>query len=234
VIHEDLTKGFYPYRTDDRGRDHRYSGGGRAAAYQDYTARAKMSEAILAASACRTSVTETVQSAAVLPLGGQWGCESRAAGTHPITKYVQDIETNQFGDIRVMISGTVAAPTINPDLAGKYVILQPSSSPTAYVAPLVGASIASWTCGPQAAQTPDISKYLPAPAALPWLCKVPTPKARASRISPRESDQRFQKACKEGASAPSLFLRNRATVKMRLFQMQQVLASSDGARRVLR
>src|SRR5258708_30774828 len=96
-------------------------------AYQDYTARAKMSEAILAASACRTSITETVQSATVLPAGGQWGCESRIAGTHPITKYRQMIQTNQFGDIRVMVSGTVAAPTINPDLAGKYVILQPSS-----------------------------------------------------------------------------------------------------------
>ncbi|HWQ38146.1 MAG TPA: prepilin-type N-terminal cleavage/methylation domain-containing protein, partial [Burkholderiales bacterium] len=32
-------------------------------AYQDYTARSKMSEVILAASACRTSITETVQSA---------------------------------------------------------------------------------------------------------------------------------------------------------------------------
>src|SRR5882724_8923004 len=75
-------------------------------AYQDYTARAKMSEVILAASACRTSVTETVQSATVLPAGGQWGCESRAAATPPMTKYVQMIETNEFGDIRVQVSGT--------------------------------------------------------------------------------------------------------------------------------
>src|ERR1044072_1620354 len=82
-------------------------------AYQDYTARAKMSEVILAASACRTSVTETIQSAATLPNGGQWGCESRAAGNHPISKYVQAIETNQFGDIRVTVSGTAASPTIN-------------------------------------------------------------------------------------------------------------------------
>ena len=130
-------------------------------AYQDYTARAKMSELILAASACRTSVTETVQSAATLPAGGQWGCESRIVGTHPITKYVQMIQTNQFGDIRVQVSGTVAAPSINPDLAGKYVILQPSSTSAGYTAPLVGAAIASWTCGPQTAQSPDISKYLP-------------------------------------------------------------------------
>ena len=39
-------------------------------AYQDYTARAKMSEAILAASACRTSVTESTQSSSILPVAG--------------------------------------------------------------------------------------------------------------------------------------------------------------------
>ncbi|MEK6210886.1 MAG: pilin [Pseudomonadota bacterium] len=130
-------------------------------AYQDYTARAKMSEVILAASACRTSVTETIQSATSFPGGGQWGCESRSAGTHPITKYVQMIETNEMGDIRVQVSGTAALPTINADLAQKYVILQPSSAPTSYVLPLIGAAIASWSCGPQTGQTPDISKYLP-------------------------------------------------------------------------
>ena len=51
-------------------------------AYQDYTARAKMSEVILAASACRTSVTETYQSNnfASLPAAGAWGCEVSGAG----------------------------------------------------------------------------------------------------------------------------------------------------------
>jgi type IV pilus assembly protein PilA len=127
-------------------------------AYQDYTARAKMSEAILAASACRTSITETVQSASVLPTtGGQWGCESRAAAAHPITKYVEMIETNEMGDIRVQIS----TGSINADLDGKYIVLQPSSTATSYTAPTVGSAVASWTCGPQASQTPDISKYLP-------------------------------------------------------------------------
>ena len=125
-------------------------------AYQDYAARAKMSEGILAASACRTSVTETVQSAAVLPAGGQWGCESRSAATPPLTKYVNIIETNQMGDIRVQITDK-----INPDLTNKYIILQPSSTPNSYTPPAVGSAIASWTCGPQTGQTPDISKYLP-------------------------------------------------------------------------
>ena len=125
-------------------------------AYQDYTARAKMSEGILAASACRTSITETVQSASVLPAGGMWGCESRATATPPLTKYVNTIETNQMGDIRVQITAS-----INTDLASKYIILQPSSNATSYAVPTVGGAIASWTCGPQSGQSPDISKYLP-------------------------------------------------------------------------
>ncbi len=125
-------------------------------AYQDYTARAKMSEAILAASACRTSVTETIQSAAVLPAGGQWGCESRAAATPPLTKYVNVIETNQFGDIRVQVTAA-----INTDLANKYIILQPSSTPNTHTNPAIGSAVASWTCGPMTGQNPDISKYMP-------------------------------------------------------------------------
>src|SRR5881392_2135749 len=46
-------------------------------AYQDYTKRAKMSEVIMAASACRTSITEVVQSISsdVLPAANTWGCE---------------------------------------------------------------------------------------------------------------------------------------------------------------
>jgi len=125
-------------------------------AYQDYTARAKMSEVILAASACRTSITETVQSAASLPVGGQWGCESNVADAHPISQYVNMIETNEFGDVRVQVSSA-----INGDLTDKYIILQPSEAATSYDAPEVGDRVASWTCGPQSGQTPDISKFLP-------------------------------------------------------------------------
>jgi type IV pilus assembly protein PilA len=127
-------------------------------AYQDYAARAKMSEAVLTASACRTSVTEAVQSATTaLPAGGTWGCESRAPLTHPITKYVQMLQTNEMGDIRVQIT----TGSINTQLDGKYIILQPSTSPNSYTQPIVGAAISSWTCGPQAGPPPDISRFLP-------------------------------------------------------------------------
>lgn len=127
-------------------------------AYQSYTARAKMSEAVLTASACRTSVTEAVQSASIaLPTGGIWGCESRVALPHPVTKYVQMLQTNEFGDIRVQVS----TGSINAQLDGKYIILQPSISANSYTPPTMGAAISSWTCGPQAGQTPDISNFLP-------------------------------------------------------------------------
>ena len=45
-------------------------------AYQDYTIRAKVSEVILAGSACRTSITETIQSTVgtTLPGANAWGC----------------------------------------------------------------------------------------------------------------------------------------------------------------
>ena len=128
-------------------------------AYQDYTARAKMSEVILAASACRTSITETVQSVSgALPPGGNWGCETSVTGAHPMSQYVNMIETNENGWVRVQVA---PANAINTDLNNKYIILQPSSAAAGYTAPTAGSSISSWTCGPQTAQTPDISKYLP-------------------------------------------------------------------------
>jgi len=102
-------------------------------AYQDYTKRAKMSEVILAASSCRTSVTETYQSnnAASLPTGGSWGCESSI----PTSKYVSMIETNEFGAVRV------TAANIAPDANG-----------TIYLTPIPSTSnvglVEQWLCGP--------------------------------------------------------------------------------------
>src|SRR2546422_1443530 len=53
-------------------------------AYQDYTVRAKMSEVILAASACRTSITEVYQTGGTAPAANGWGCENTQVGS----KYV--------------------------------------------------------------------------------------------------------------------------------------------------
>ena len=72
-------------------------------AYQDYTKRAKLSEVILAASACRTSITEVFQSnsSASLPAAGAWGCESSTA----TSKYVAKVETDARGAVKATVQG---------------------------------------------------------------------------------------------------------------------------------
>jgi type IV pilus assembly protein PilA len=114
-----------------------------------------MSEVILAASACRTSVTETIQSASVLPAGGQWGCESRVTDTHPITKYVQKIETSDKGEIKVTISNG-----INTDLTGRAVFLKPWVDSAGTQTPAAGSAIGRWDCGGDGA-APNMDKFLP-------------------------------------------------------------------------
>jgi type IV pilus assembly protein PilA len=96
-------------------------------AYQDYTRRAKVSEVILAASACRTTVTEVVQSSSSLP-PAQWGCESTSA----TSQYVASIAVDNAGVI------TVTSQAI-PGVTGT-ITLTPSPAPTP------GASITTWTC----------------------------------------------------------------------------------------
>jgi type IV pilus assembly protein PilA len=118
-------------------------------AYQDYTVRAKMSEVILAASQCRTSITETVQSASSASafVGGSWGCEASVAPS----QYVNEIATNENGAIRV-------TPRNIAQVAGMTVVLSPSPINTA---PTAGGNVGTWACGPGPGSTPTHSKYLP-------------------------------------------------------------------------
>jgi type IV pilus assembly protein PilA len=127
-------------------------------AYQDYTARAKISEGILAASACRTSITESVQSGSgALPGPGLWGCESKTGVQS--SKYVSAIMTNGDGEINVVITN------VNTIANGMSIILKPYSDAGA-TSPIAnatssGSAIAAWNCGPMSTNANDISKYLP-------------------------------------------------------------------------
>ena len=116
-------------------------------AYQDYTVRAKMSEVVLAASGCRTSITETYQTIsnpASLPVAGAWGCEASVGGT----KYVQSVGTNAAGAIEVLVN-TTNLPQV-PANGG--VRLAPAS--------IAGGVVGSWLCGPSITST-QLAKYLP-------------------------------------------------------------------------
>src|SRR5258708_26725892 len=87
-------------------------------AYQDYAARAKIPEALLALSTCKTSLTETTQSVATLPAAGQWGCETRA-GAPALSKYVTSIATSSEGAARAVLQG------ISSTANGQAIILRP-------------------------------------------------------------------------------------------------------------
>ena len=93
-------------------------------AYQDYTVRAKISEVILALSACRTSITEVYQTGGTAPGENSWGCEGNVG-----SKYVSNLKTDTNGIV------TATVQNINADVNSKQVTL----------APMVGTAIANST-----------------------------------------------------------------------------------------
>jgi type IV pilus assembly protein PilA len=109
-------------------------------AYQDYTVKAKVSEVVLAASTCRTAITEAVQTnpGTSLPGAGEWGCESGSS----TSKYVSKIETNGSGAVKITTTGL----PIEGD-----VILVPEIDATNKL-------VKSWSCG---TSVDGFKKYLP-------------------------------------------------------------------------
>ena len=121
-------------------------------AYQDYTVRAKVSEVILAASSCRTAVTEAVQSSLSTALDLSSAC------TFVPTKYVGSGSVSTAGVITVVGS----APPLGGDVttSANTIALSPFINGTALTTSGVGAVITSWTCGPTTTNGMP-KKYLP-------------------------------------------------------------------------
>ena len=126
-------------------------------AYQDYTVRAKVSEIVLAASQCRTTITETVQSAVgtSLPADNSWGCESASA----TTKYVNSIATTNTGKITVTANATNLTALTSSTNA--LTLVPMASASTALAATDGGKTIFAWRCGSSSDGTTIPQKYLP-------------------------------------------------------------------------
>ncbi len=108
-------------------------------AYQDYTIRAKMSEVILAMSACRTSITEVYQSGSSAPGAGNWGCEI-SAGTG--SKYVNAISTDDNGKV----TATVQSISTSVDTSVVTLVpMQNNTTPATYSGS--AQSLFGWRCG---------------------------------------------------------------------------------------
>jgi type IV pilus assembly protein PilA len=122
-------------------------------AYQDYTKRAKVSELILAASACRTTITEVYQSGSQTSVAANnWGCESTTAAS----KYVASVTTDIDGAITV----TAAASGIGAGVDGNAVTLFPANASSAKMTYSATAqTINRWICG--GSGTTIEAKFLP-------------------------------------------------------------------------
>jgi type IV pilus assembly protein PilA len=122
-------------------------------AYQDYTIRAKMSEVILAMSACRTSITEVYQSGGSAPGVNGWGCE---VSTTAATKYVKAITTDGNGVVQATVRN------ISSSVDNSIIQLTPLQTDTTVATFTANSAQAlyGWRCGP-AASSGVPAKYLP-------------------------------------------------------------------------
>ncbi len=122
-------------------------------AYQDYTVRARVSELILAASSCRTSITEAVQGAA---------SGSKVASVidcrFGLTKMVASATASDVGVITVV--GSSAALGGEVKTTANTIQLVPFVGASALGTDQGGAVITEWKCGPSGTNPMD-KRYLP-------------------------------------------------------------------------
>ena len=121
--------------------------------FQNFAKRAKMSEVILAASSCRTLISEVYQLSGQDSVpAGTWGCESSTS----TSKYVASVATDEDGKI------TVTAQNIARGIDGYVVTLVPADATGAPLTYVPYAAVKSWICGSTAMGTSIPDKYLPA------------------------------------------------------------------------
>lgn len=121
-------------------------------AYRDYTIKAKVSEVILAASQCRTTIAEVYQtgSSTAAPSANGWGCEATTG-----TKYVASVATDGNGVITVTAS---ADTSLGPAANGTITLTPTASDGTTALTPAnIPAQVGSFRCQP--GNMPP--KYLP-------------------------------------------------------------------------
>jgi type IV pilus assembly protein PilA len=84
---------------------------------KNYSARARVSEAILALTSCRSTVQEVYLSGGnALPAEGEWGCERGSrVGTTAVSKFVDSVWVTADGVIMVQLSAYVGDARIAND-----------------------------------------------------------------------------------------------------------------------
>ena len=124
-------------------------------AYQTYTVKARVAEIVLAASQCRTTISEVYQSATSAPAAGSWGCETSGASS----TYVANVATDADGVVTVTAATTAALQ----GATGGKVSLAPMTAAGLMKASDIGKQVYAWRCGSTVDTTTSaMLKYLPA------------------------------------------------------------------------
>jgi type IV pilus assembly protein PilA len=128
-------------------------------AYQTYTVKAKVSEGMLAASQCRTTVSEVYQTGntGAPPNANGWGCENTAGGA---SKYVNTVTTDANGTISVLLSGD---SSLQGAASASLTLVPVTSAGAALSSTAIGSTqVYAWRCGKSTDGTSStLSKYLP-------------------------------------------------------------------------
>ena len=141
-------------------------------AYQDYTVRAKVSEVVLAGSACRTGITEAVQNSGVADISTELPKACTISGSKVVTA---GTETNGVPDAgSATLSGAdangmiwIVADTTNLNkltASTNVLTITPMVNATTALVGTAdgGKNIHGWRCGNASDGTTIPSKYLPA------------------------------------------------------------------------
>ena len=137
-------------------------------AYQDYTVRARVSEAILAASSCRTTITEVIQTNTTQSAVDEWGCE---VSTGSGTKFVTSVTTTAGAANTIGTTAGRVVVAVAPAAGGQITAtanqlrMAPCSAATqttftACTTPAWGTTVNSWICGADTTNA-ILAKYLP-------------------------------------------------------------------------
>jgi len=136
-------------------------------AYQDYTARSKISEGILALSQCRTTITEDSQVGLnTAPAANGFGCGENSVG--PVSQYVKALTTSVDGVILVELQNiNQLTATTNKISLTPYSAVDNAGKPTtkSVQANFVRGTekpVVAWQCGNGADGTTVLARYLPA------------------------------------------------------------------------
>ena len=131
-------------------------------AYQNYTVKARVSEVILAASSCRSTITDMVQNSPIANLGSALGSSCTITATKMVTSWqasnngvitVKGNSANLGGETTTLLDSIELTPMIDDSGTARPLAAATDGMKT----------IQGWKCGPATGNgaTPMPIKYLP-------------------------------------------------------------------------